>query len=221
MQESLSVTTFRSFLHDLANPLTVINLNLEYLAEKLNGQEDLCKLLIRSMKGMDEVSKLIENSRIEILENPSDQEFSAVSEICKIVEMFGYQFECKSIELIMDLRVNKIFVGNPAEFRRIIRNLLENAIFAVEGNKFFSRREISICSKILGGKFIITISDNGKGLTCKEKKRIFDLGYTTRTTGQGLGLFIVLQMLAKFRGKIFCSSHFGKGTAFELQFDAD
>ena len=66
------------------------------------------------------------------------------------------------------------------------------------------------------GKLIVTIKDNGKGISEIDRGRIFDLYFTTRNEGTGLGLTISQKIISQHNGEIdFTSSE--RGTTFKIK----
>ena len=61
---------------------------------------------------------------------------------------------------------------------------------------------------------LIYISDNGCGIDDKNKQRIFEPNFTTKSSGMGLGLAMVKSMLETYSGSIDFSSEIDKGTEF-------
>ena len=71
------------------------------------------------------------------------------------------------------------------------------------------------------GKVVILVRDNGCGIDEEMKPRIFTPNFTTKTTGSGLGLAMVKNIVEGFGGKIWFSSEKGLGTIFYLEFVRD
>ena len=64
----------------------------------------------------------------------------------------------------------------------------------------------------------ITVEDNGSGITEETKSKIFEPKFTTKTSGMGLGLAMVKNIVETFNGSINFTSQFGKGTTFTVSF---
>ena len=69
-----------------------------------------------------------------------------------------------------------------------------------------------------GDKVIITIQDTGPGISKNQLNHIFEPFYTTKSSGTGLGLYVVKQLVEKNGGKIKVSSKEGFGATFSLIF---
>jgi two-component system sensor histidine kinase HydH len=97
-------------------------------------------------------------------------------------------------------------------FVQIFMNLLLNALQAMEG---VSTQHIVISWQAQTPCVEITISDSGKGITEKERDKIFDAFYTTKAKGTGLGLHLVEKMLQENAGKI-ALTHLSNPTVFTV-----
>ena len=111
-----------------------------------------------------------------------------------------------SQEIIM-AKVDKI------QLTRIVTNLVKNATQAL------SEKEnplIEVKVKQKNNKVIITVSDNGKGIEEAHKAQIFEPKFTTKSSGMGLGLAMVKNIIEAYKGTISFTSELGKGTVFTV-----
>lgn len=96
----------------------------------------------------------------------------------------------------------------------IIQNLLENAI------KYSSEitPKVVVCIKLKNNQLLLEVSDNGIGISEEDQAKIFDMFYraTTRSTGTGLGLYILKNAVEKLNGNINLRSVAGKGSRFQI-----
>ena len=95
---------------------------------------------------------------------------------------------------------------------------MKNAIQAI-GKKEGGRITFKI--KDLGGRYKIEIRDNGCGIGEEEKKKIFMPNFTTKSSGMGVGLSIVYDILETLGGEIRFESEVGKGTTFFVEVQRD
>ncbi len=103
---------------------------------------------------------------------------------------------------------------NNSLFQWVIENIGKNAIDAMSGEGKL-QINISTTSK----KILIDIKDEGKGMTKREFKKIFQAGYTTKKYGWGMGLALAQRIIEEYHnGKIFVlKSAPGKGTTFRIE----
>ncbi|MFE2862751.1 MULTISPECIES: sensor histidine kinase [Sphingobacterium] len=118
----------------------------------------------------------------------------------------------------IDLAATKdIVVGDELHFSNVFYNLLDNAIKYSKGDL-----HVNINSKNVGDTIVITIADNGIGMSRDHLQKIFDQFYRIPTgnvhnvKGFGLGLSYVQDILRRLNGKITVKSEKDKGTTFEV-----
>ena len=98
---------------------------------------------------------------------------------------------------------------------RIITNLVKNAIEACSSTEK-PIVEVEIYAK--KKNVFIKIKDNGVGIPKDLKNRIFEPKFTTKTSGMGLGLGMVKNLVNSYNGNIDFESNVGKGTIFTIKF---
>ncbi|MGF7081200.1 sensor histidine kinase [Mucilaginibacter sp. UYCu711] len=106
------------------------------------------------------------------------------------------------------------------KLNQVFLNILSNAIYAV--NKQFGNNpggEIKISTANDGENVVITITDNGTGMSEEAKKKIFEPFFTTKEVGEGtgLGMSIAYNTIKKHNGQILLNSVLGEGTEFVLK----
>ena len=118
----------------------------------------------------------------------------------------------------IDLAATKdVVVGDELHFSNVFYNLLDNAIKYNKGDL-----HVSIQSKNVGDSIVVTIADNGIGMSRDHLQKIFDQFYRIPTgnvhnvKGFGLGLSYVQDILRRLNGKITVKSEKDKGTTFEV-----
>lgn len=100
-------------------------------------------------------------------------------------------------------------VLDPDQMKQALLNLLKNAVEATE------RGTITVTAS--GGQRVeIVVSDTGYGIPPENLSRIFDLYFTTRPEGTGLGLSQVHRIVAEHGGQVHVESEVGKGTRFTM-----
>ncbi len=102
---------------------------------------------------------------------------------------------------------------DPEQIKQVLINILINAIQAQPGGG-----RIAISAKIEEGELILSIKDNGPGMTSEQLDRIFDPFFTTRREGTGLGLSISYQLVKNNGGRIWAASEPGRGACFHVSF---
>jgi signal transduction histidine kinase len=111
-------------------------------------------------------------------------------------------------------------VGDPVAFRRILENLVANAVDSLESKP--GRVTISTASIQRDGEPAVrmTVADSGRGMTTEEAGKIFNDFYTTKEGGTGLGLSIVRRLVMDVQGTIRVESAPGRGTRIIIEIPA-
>ncbi len=112
-------------------------------------------------------------------------------------------------------------VGDPVAFRRILENLIANAVDSLGEQP--GRIDLSTGMALGEGErhlVQVSVTDSGRGMSAEEAKRIFDDFYTTKEGGTGLGLSIVRRLVMDLHGTIAVESTPGKGTRISIDIPA-
>ena len=198
--------------HEIKNPLTPMrltvqsfqknsSLNSNYEKIKLN---DFCDTLIQQIDTMSNVATAF--SDFATLPKTQLEKTDIVDATRKAVEIFeqnNIKFESSDQNIFIKL--------DKAQWIRVMTNLIKNSIQAIPYD-----RDPFIEVKIIQSKKTIKIivSDNGQGVSKKNRDKIFEPKFTTKSDGMGLGLGIVRNIISSHRGKIKYKSKNSKGTDF-------
>ncbi|HEY8375188.1 MAG TPA: HAMP domain-containing sensor histidine kinase, partial [Nannocystis sp.] len=101
---------------------------------------------------------------------------------------------------------------------RAFRNLIRNAVEAMEGSE--RPRRIDVGIRVTDGKLVVAIGDSGSGLPEGAGDRIFEPDYTTKSRGTGLGLALVRQAVAAHGGEVLARNRPGGGAEFVVRLPA-
>ena len=96
----------------------------------------------------------------------------------------------------------------------VFNNLIKNAIQAIPPDR---KGEVEVAIKVEEQHYIISIKDNGVGIEEEKQSNIFVPYFTTKSTGTGLGLAMVKQIIENHRGKIYFTSVPNQGTTFIVE----
>ena len=132
-----------------------------------------------------------------------------------INEMYKEQDQyIKKNNITLETSDENIFVKlDKEQWIRVMTNLIKNSIQSIPHD-----RESNIQVKIIEStnKVKIIVSDNGLGVSNKNREKIFEPKFTTKSDGMGLGLGIVRSIINSHRGKISYKSKNNKGTDFTI-----
>jgi signal transduction histidine kinase len=107
-------------------------------------------------------------------------------------------------------------VGDPVALRRVLENLVVNAIESLPAGAGPGNRNVVVTTQLVrggaGNQVRLIVSDNGRGMSEEERRHMFDDFYTTKAHGTGLGLSIVRRLVNDLGGRIDVASAPGEGT---------
>lgn len=203
--------------HEIRNPITTIKIFSDYLPEKLNEEGFVSKYKDMVVKQVDKIDHIIQT----MIDFSGDSATSAPESVSlnevvdELITLMSLSRELgTSIEFIKNIppSLPDILV-NRKELDEIILNLTQNAMNAIKdkGSITFQAEEGAECVKL-------SVKDTGCGMADNTIKHIFSPFFTTRSSGFGLGLFIVNDLVKRNSGKISLESEVGKGTTFKIEF---
>lgn len=111
-------------------------------------------------------------------------------------------------------------MGDPVALRRIIENLVTNALESVAAGNGSVVISTSRAEAHGEPRVHVVVTDTGPGMTAEEASRIFDDFYTTKERGTGLGLSIVRRLVTDMGGAIAVESEPGRGARFRIDLPA-
>jgi len=210
----------RRIAHEVKNPLTPIQLSAQRLrkryAEKL-GPEDTgvffeCTDMI--VKQVDELKRLVNefsNFARMPAANPAPGDLNQV-----IVEAVSLYREAHKDARILFNGSDEVPVFNidKAQMKRVMINLLDNAIAAIEGD---GEIVIGLSHDPSLQMVTIEVADNGKGIPDEHKHRLFNTKCSTKKHGTGLGLAIVNTIITDHDGFIRVQDNKPRGTRFTIE----
>ncbi len=121
-------------------------------------------------------------------------------------------------QLKMNLNDRAVVHGDRVALRRILENLVGNAIDSLErGSGIVTVSTEIITGESMPGWVRITVEDTGIGMSREEQSKVFDDFYTTKDDGIGLGLSIVRRLVMDLDGSIHVESDKGSGSSFIVE----
>ena len=204
--------------HEVRNPLSSIGLNVELLEDELSTAGPEAKELVNAIQREIERLRALteEYLRVARLPTPDLENVDLGLVVRATADFVKREFNAADIEIAFDIATPLPEVAiDEGQIRQVILNLMKNARDAmVEGGV------LSIAVRAERGGVELDIADNGAGIEEAQRARIFDLFYTTKKLGTGLGLPLSQQIVLAHGGTIRCESAIGQGTRFCLWFPA-
>ncbi len=208
------------FFHDLINPLTAVSLNIERL--KRNKSQNLNILsdhIDQAFSATERLKNFLTAIQKQLQDKSIQSTFLLSDEIYQALEILGYKAREKKVEILFEAKENIFTYGNPLKFHQMIVNIVSNGLDAFDQITDDRKKQIHLELKQEKNQIMIEIKDSGIGMNEDTLKKIFDPLFTTKSTGTGIGLFTVKNIIEKeFDGNIFVSSIPNQKTLFRLVF---
>ena len=199
--------------HEIKNPLTPMRLTVQSFQRKFDANDpnlkqkldDYSKTLIQQIDTMSAVASAFSNfASMPAQQNETLNVVEVVEFSLDIFNEDFIRFESNSDEIIT--------IMDRTQLIRIITNLVKNAIQAIPEEQEDKAVLVSVNAE--EDNVIIAVKDNGIGIDTENTERIFEPKFTTKTSGMGLGLGIIKNIIENYKGTITFESELGKGSTF-------
>ncbi|MBL0712174.1 MAG: two-component sensor histidine kinase [Desulfosarcina sp.] len=209
--------------HEINNPLAVIIQKTGWMEDLLDEAEFQQNENIEEFR--DSIAKIeehVERAR-KVVQNmlgfarkmePRLEDVDVNDTLNQTITILENYARINNIEIQVDLAENLPIIANDqAQLQQVFLNLLTNAIDVI-GNK----GQIDVKSRRRDANIVVSITDDGPGLSQDKLKKIFDPFFTTKETGKGtgLGLWVSHSIIQKMGGRIEAQSPPGKGATFTV-----
>jgi nitrogen fixation/metabolism regulation signal transduction histidine kinase len=200
--------------HEIKNPLTPMRLSVQSFERKFNPEDEkireklseYSKTLIQQIDVMSSIASAF--SDFAKMPTQKRERINVISVVKLALDIFNEGFITyitEETELFANL--------DKTQLIRIVTNLIKNAMQASEKEEN-PIIEVKVVSETDNVK--ITVSDNGKGISEELKSLIFEPKFTTKSSGMGLGLPMVKNIIEAYDGNISFTSQEGVGTIFTV-----
>ncbi|MFP4978207.1 ATP-binding protein [Paenibacillus sp. CN-4] len=203
-----------SVAHEVRNPLQVTRGFLQILGERSAPKEK--EYLQLAIAELDRASMIITDfltfAKPEMQESGRLDVLAELKQVAGILAPLGH---LQGVELKMDLQQNLYVTGNASKFKQALINLIKNAIEAMP-----DRGTVTVGAWSSGTEVIVSVRDNGIGMTPPELARLGEPYYSNKTKGTGLGLMVTYRIVEAMNGELKFYSHKGVGTQAVMVFPA-
>ena len=202
--------------HEIKNPLTPMRLSVQNFQRKFNPEDpnihqkvdEYTKTLIQQIDTMSSIASAFSN----FAKMPAQQ-----NETLNVVNIVKLALDIFSEDYIFFLADEEEIIAkfDRTQLIRVVTNLVKNAIQAIPDN-----REPKIIVKVKSEKdrVNIIVIDNGVGISEENTIKVFEPKFTTKTSGMGLGLAMVKNIVETYNGSITFTSDKDTGTVFKVTF---
>jgi two-component system, NtrC family, nitrogen regulation sensor histidine kinase NtrY len=207
----------KQIAHEIKNPLTPMKLNVQHMQRLVReegadiaGQvEKVSQSLIEQIDSLTFIAN--EFSDFAKMPKARNRKINLVTKLRNVANLFENS-EGFKIGLQLGGLTEVYAYGDPAQFQRMVINLVKNGIQAIPEDR---EKKISVAMEILPGKEVqIAVTDNGKGIPESIREKLFHPNFTTKSGGMGMGLAISASIVQSMGGEIWYETDAGKGTTF-------
>lgn len=184
-------------LHDLANYLTVLTLDIENLRNSKNKHDALT--VERAQQTISYIDTMVEDVRSQLhgepIKAPSFNIVEALNDVTGVL-----QGKADQSHVILDWGAPKHtkqfeVVGDKTRFNQVITTLICNAIDAYTTSSSNSR--VTIQAELIAGAVSVSVRDQGKGIPDSVRSELFKKLQSSKMSGMGIGLFLAKQIVER------------------------
>jgi len=162
---------------------------------------------VKSVKSLTNISK------------PNFLEIKINDLLNRVYTLMDTEFTHSSVELVLRLPTwNFATTGDLELLEHALINLIKNAREAFGEQPADKLCKVVLSAGSVDGFTVITVRDNGPGMSVEAQENIFVPFYTTKKGGSGIGLALSRQIMRLHKGQLLCSSEEGKGAVFTMRF---
>jgi len=203
--------------HEIKNPLTPMRLSVQSFQRKFNPEDDnihqkveeYSNTLIEQIDTMSSIASAFSN--FAKMPAQKSEELNVVHIVKLALDIFNEHY----ITFYPDDE-EVIAKFDRTQLIRVVTNLVKNGIQAMPEGSENPKIEVRVFSE--DNEVKITVEDNGLGISDDNKAKVFEPKFTTKTSGMGLGLAMVKNIVETYNGSITFTSQQGKGTIFTVAF---
>lgn len=200
--------------HEIKNPLTPMRLTVQSFEHKFDPNDPNIKQKLKeySMSLIQQIDTMssIASAFSSFAQMPTQkkEKLNIVQQVKLALDIFhedyiDYQYDKNRIIAKLD----------KIQLTRVITNLITNAIHASKNSE---NPKILVTVSEIEENVVITVLDNGIGILDEDKSKIFEPKFTTKSSGMGLGLPMIKNIVEAYNGTITFESKFNKGTVFTV-----
>ena len=203
--------------HEIKNPLTPMRLTVQSFQRKFDANDpdiskklnDYTQTILQQIDTMSSVASAFSN--FATMPAQQNETLNVVRIVKMALEIFNedfIQFSALEDEIIAKL--------DRTQLIRVITNLVKNAIQSIPEEQEHKLVFVTVFRE--DNQVKIAVKDNGKGISEENAARIFEPKFTTKSSGMGLGLAIIKNIIENYHGTITFETELNIGTEFLVSF---
>ena len=216
----------KGFSHELGQPITNIRYSIQLYQMQMqmgvDTREELGLLFDDILSQTARIKRLLSRFSPIVTEKNEIIEFSVVNQINTIFKEFSSRLSKENVLWSIKADTDFILCGDSIKFDQIFYNLIGNALYAIKERGVQGNIKVHILEKEKSYK--ILFQDNGTGIEPEYQDKIFEPFFTTKERdkdenggGEGLGLYIIWNIVRMFDGDIKLDKRFNEGTRFVIE----
>jgi len=210
----------RQVSHEIKNPLTALQMALFRLRQRftaVNAERHDAAVINESFQSIEAelaglrrlAGEFSDFARLPKAEPAPENLNELVQTTARLHEAGGPERVQIHLHLDPELPARPL---DREQIKRLLNNLLKNAMEAAPNR----RCEVRIMTRRQDGRAVLEIQDNGPGLSAAAREHLFEMNFTTKREGSGLGLVMVKRIVEEHGGTIAVESEEGRGTCFRI-----
>ncbi len=203
--------------HDIRNPLQAITSDVYLAKTDLEATPNSAEKqsALESLQGIEDnvvyINKIVQDLQDYARPMTPTAKETDIEAICR--DILSKNGVPKNVEISYKAKSNLNFIADPDLVKRILSNLIINAVQAMpNGGK------LDIRAHREGNDIVLTVEDTGLGIPQDARSKLFTPMFTTKSKGQGFGLAVVKRITEALGGTVSFESEIDKGTKFILRF---
>jgi signal transduction histidine kinase len=204
--------------HEIKNPLNAISLRLDLLRAHAETQQDELipeiDILSKEVRRLDRVVKTFLDFSRPLEVRFTEVDLAALA--AEVANLMTPQARAAGVEMHFEAPGAPAFIRGDADLlKQAILNLVTNALEAMKTGGCLRLNVV-----VVGDTVIAELTDNGPGIPPEVRDKVFQLYFTTKERGSGIGLAMTYRAVQLHNGTVDFTSELGRGTTFRLQFPA-
>jgi signal transduction histidine kinase len=202
--------------HELRNPLGTLVSSIDVLRRSIPSPGDAARgELDRIQRNVWRCVRIIDDLLDYSRKRPLS--LTTVDLDVWVRQQLAEQRPVDCVRIDQDLAAGIAVLVDDERLRQALVNLVQNAIHAVEAQRRADGGEITVRTRTETDAVVLSVSDNGCGMTSDVSARAFEPLFSTRPFGTGLGMSLVKRIVEQHGGEIAIESAPGRGTTVTLR----
>jgi len=207
----------KQIAHEINNPLTPMTLSVQHLKRAYDNKserfdaymENISNSLVEQIDTLSAIAT--EFSNFAKMPAPQNEKFDLIDKINNVVPLFAIDENRRAFHTEFHGLERAMIFADKEQISRVFINLFKNAIQAMHRNR---QAEIHIDVLKINHIIWVRIKDNGMGIPEEMQNKMFHPNFTTKSSGMGIGLSIVHNIIESAGGTINFKTRQGEGTTF-------